>query len=202
MLLTAGALSFGYAVFYAVSTWSLAYATDRLGVDRTVMLVCVMAAVAIMGVLTPFAALLGDRYGRRPAVPCRVRGRRWRGCSRWWRCSRPAQPLWMFVGFLGAMLAFISMFAVISAYLPELYEPRVRCTGAAVGYNLGGVLGGALTPIVATALSRGRWAAVGRGAYLTGLGLLSLGCFALLPETRPQAAAHPAPGAESEAAPA
>ncbi|MER0444994.1 MFS transporter [Streptomyces sp. Edi4] len=201
VLLTAGALSFGYAVFYAVSTWSLAYATDRLGVDRTVMLVCVMAAVAIMGVLTPFAALLGDRHGRRRL--CLV------GCAATVAWMFPlvalletAQPLWMFVGFLGAMLAFISMFAVISAYLPELYEPRVRCTGAAVGYNLGGVLGGALTPIVATALSRGDGPPWGVGAYLTGLGLLSLGCFALLPETRPQAAAHPAPGAESEAAPA
>ncbi|MFE9371458.1 MFS transporter [Streptomyces sp. NPDC006711] len=201
VLLTAGALSFGYAVFYAVSTWSLAYATDRLGVDRTVMLVCVMAAVAIMGVLTPFAALLGDRHGRRRL--CLV------GCAPTVAWMFPlvalletAQPLWMFVGFLGAMLAFISMFAVISAYLSELYEPRVRCTGAAVGYNLGGVLGGALTPIVATALSRGDGPPWGVGAYLTGLGLLSLGCFALLPETRPQAAAHPAPGAESEAAPA
>ncbi len=92
----------------------------------------------------------------------------------------------MFLGILGALIAFIIMFAVIAAYLPELYEARVRCTGAAVGYNLGGVLGGALTPIVATALAEqgGRvpWAV---GAYLTGVALLSLGCFALLPETRP-----------------
>ena len=63
---TAGALSVGYAVFYAVSTWSLAYGTERLGVSRTVMLVCVMAAVAVKGAVTPFAAMLGDRYGRRP----------------------------------------------------------------------------------------------------------------------------------------
>lgn len=96
------------------------------------------------------------------------------------------EPLPMFLGFLGALLAFVTMFAVISAYLPELYAPRVRCTGAAVGYNLGGVLGGALTPIVATTLAEhsGR-VPRGVGAYLTGIALLSLGCFALLPETRP-----------------
>ena len=79
------------------------------------------------------------------------------------------EPLLMFLGFLVALIAFVTMFAVIAAYLPELYEPRVRCTGAAVGYNLGGVLGGALTPIVATALAEraGRvpW---GVGAYLKG----------------------------------
>ncbi|WP_331448176.1 MFS transporter [Streptomyces xanthochromogenes] len=200
VLLTAGALAIGYAVFYSVSTWSLAYATERLGVDRTVMLTCIMAAVAIMGVLTPLAALLGDRYGRRPL--CLT------GCVATVVWMFPmvallgtAEPLLMFAGFLGAMLAFISMFAVIAAYLPELYEPRVRCTGAAVGYNLGGVVGGALTPIVATALSRGEGPPWGVAGYLTGIGLLSLACFALLPETRPAPVAQPGPGAEPEAAP-
>ncbi|WP_329467764.1 MFS transporter [Streptomyces sp. NBC_01431] len=201
VLLTAGALAVGYAVFYTVSTWSLAYATERLGVDRTVMLVCIMAAVAVMGVLTPFAALLGDRYGRRPLCLA--------GCAATVVWMFPmvallatAEPLLMFAGFLGAMLAFILMFAVIAAYLPELYDPRVRCTGAAVGYNLGGVLGGALTPIVATALSRGEGTPWGVAGYLTGVGLLSLGCFALLPETRPTAVAEPGSGAKPEAAPA
>ncbi|MEU9153253.1 MFS transporter [Streptomyces sp. NPDC048417] len=196
VLLTAGALAVGYAVFYAVTTWSLAYGTDRLGVSRTVMLVCIMGAVVVKGSLTPVMALLGDRYGRRPL--CLV------GCtaSALWMFPMVAllatgEPLLMFLGFTGALIAFITMFSVVAAYLPELYEPRVRCTGAAVGYNLGGVLGGALTPIVATALAEhsGRvpWSV---GAYLTAIALLSLGCFALLPETRPVpvAAAEPVTG--------
>ncbi|MGF0172376.1 MFS transporter [Streptomyces sp. Marseille-Q5077] len=196
VLLTAGALSIGYAIFYTVTTWSLAYATERLGVGRGVMLVCIMGAVVVKGSLTPVVAILGDRYGRRPL--CLI------GCtaSALWMFPLVAllatgEPLLMFLGFLGAMLAFIMMFAVIAAYLPELYEPRVRCTGAAVGYNLGGVLGGALTPIVATALvEQGGRVPWGVGAYLTGVALLSLGCFALLPETRPVAvvAAEPATG--------
>ncbi|WP_406127631.1 MHS family MFS transporter [Streptomyces canus] len=185
VLLTAGALAIGYAIFYAVTTWSLAYGTERLGVSRTVMLTCIMAAVLVKGSLTPVAALLGDRYGRRPLCLA--------GCAAaaLWMFPMVAllatgEPLLMFLGFLGAMIAFITMFAVIAAYLPELYEPRVRCTGAAVGYNLGGVVGGALTPIVATALvEHGGRVPWGVGAYLTGIALLSLGCFALLPETRP-----------------
>ncbi|NEY30830.1 MFS transporter [Streptomyces sp. PRKS01-65] len=185
VLLTAGALSVGYAIFYAVTTWSLAYGTERLGVSRSTMLTCIMAAVLVKGALTPLVALLGDRYGRRPLCLA--------GCTAavLWMFPLVAllatgAPPAMFVGFLGAMLAFITMFAVIAAYLPELYEPRVRCTGAAVGYNLGGVLGGALTPIVATALAeQGGRVPWGVAAYLTVLALLSLGCFALLPETRP-----------------
>ncbi|MEU3502331.1 MFS transporter [Streptomyces hundungensis] len=201
VLLTAGALAVGYALFYAVTTWSLAYATQRLGVDRMVALVCVMAAVSIMGAVTPLAALLGDRYGRRPLCLAGC------GAAVVWMFPMvallgTAEPLWMFSGFLGAMLAFITMFGVIAAYLPELYEPRVRCTGAAVGYNLGGVVGGALTPIAATALAGRDGPPWGVAAYLAGVGLLSLSCFALLPETRPAPVARPVTGTESEAAPA
>ena len=188
VLLTAGALSAGYAVFYAATTWSLAYATERLGVDRTVMLTCVMAAVVVKGSLTPVVAVLGDRWGRRPLclVGC--------GATALWMFPMVAllatgEPLLMFLGLLGALVSFVVMFAVIAAYLPELYEPRVRCTGAAVGYNLGGVLGGALTPLAATALAgHGGRVPWGVGAYLTGVALLGLACFARLPETRPAAA--------------
>ncbi|MFJ4540634.1 MFS transporter [Streptomyces tibetensis] len=185
LLLTGGGLAIGYAIFYAVTTWSLAYGTERLGVSRSVMLTCIMGAVLVKGALTPVVALLGDRYGRRPLCLA--------GCAAaaLWMFPMVAllatgAPLPMFLGFLGAMLAFITMFAVIAAYLPELYEPRVRCTGAAVGYNLGGVLGGALTPIAATALAeQGGRVPWGVAAYLTAIALFSLGCFALLPETRP-----------------
>ncbi|MGA5041170.1 MFS transporter [Streptomyces capoamus] len=185
VLLTAGAMAVGYAVFYAVTTWSLAYATEQLGVSRTVMLVCVMGAVVVKGALTPVVALCGDRFGRRPMCLA--------GCTACvlWMLPMVAllatgEPLLMFLAILGALLAFVTMFAVIAAYLPELYEPRVRCTGAAVGYNLGGVLGGALTPIVATALAeRGGRVPWDVGVYLTGIALISLVCFALLPETRP-----------------
>ncbi|GGN68740.1 membrane transporter [Streptomyces albiflavescens] len=184
VLLTAGGLAVGYAVFYAVTTWALAYGVERLGVSRTVMLTCIMAAVVVKGSLTPLIALLGDRYGRRPLCLAGCAG-----AALWMfpmvGLLATGEPLLMFLGFQVALIAFITMFAVIAAYLPELYEPRVRCTGAAVGYNLGGVLGGALTPIVATALASGARIPWGVAAYLTGIALLSLGCFALLPETRP-----------------
>ncbi|MEU6313425.1 MFS transporter [Streptomyces sp. NPDC047014] len=186
LLLTGGALAVGYAVFYAVTTWSLAYATERLSVGRTAILACIMAAVAFKGLMTPLVALLGDRYGRRPLclAGCAL-------CVVWMfplvALLRTADPLLMTLGFAVALLGMVTMFSVVGAYLPELYAPRIRCTGAAVGYNLGGVLGGALTPVVATALADGPGPPWGVAAYLTGVALVSLACFALLPETGPRA---------------
>lgn len=197
VLLTAGALASAYAVFYTVTTWSLAYGTEHLGVGRTTMLACIMAAVAVLGVATPVCAVLGDRYGRRPLCLA--------GCAAtalWMfpmaALLRTGSPLPMALGFVGALTALAAVFGVIAAYLPELYEPRVRCTGAAVGYNLGGVLGGALTPIVATALASGTGPPWAVASYLAGLSLVSLCCFALLPETVP--VPHRATAAEPLAA--
>ncbi|UQI49254.1 MHS family MFS transporter [Streptomyces sp. HU2014] len=187
VLLTAGGLSVAYAVYYTITTWSLAYATERLGVDRTVMLGCIMAAIVVSGAVTPHFALLADRWGRRSMCLA--------GCAGMALWSVPmvallhtGRPEWIVPGFMVGAVCFTAVVAVIAAYLPELYEPRVRCTGATFGYNLAGVLGGAVTPLVATAAARGEgtpWALAG---YLAAFALVSLGCFALLPETRPAAA--------------
>ncbi|MCX5196613.1 MHS family MFS transporter [Streptomyces sp. NBC_00249] len=203
LLLTGGAMAVGYAVFYAVTTWSLAYATTHLGVGRTVMLACVMVAVLLMGLATPLVAVLGDRWGRRPLCLAGSAA-----CAVWMfpfvALLRTADPVLMTVGCLGSLLGMVTMFAVVGAYLPELYAPRIRCTGAAVGYNLGGVLGGALTPIVATALADGSGPPWGVAVYLTVIALVSLGCFALLPETHPALARarDTGTGAAEAAAPA
>ncbi|MFD9572078.1 MFS transporter [Streptomyces sp. NPDC059982] len=204
LLLTGGAMAFGYAVFYAVTTWSLAYATGHLRMDRTVMLACVMAAVLFQGLLTPLLAVLGDRWGRRPLCLAGSAA-----CAVWMfpfvALLRTADPLLVTLGCAGALLGMVSAFAVVGAYLPELYAPRIRCTGAAVGYNLGGVLGGALTPLVATALAEGSGPPWGVAVYLTALSLTSLACFALLPETHParlRTRAGTGTGAAEAAAPA
>ncbi|MEU6366647.1 MFS transporter [Streptomyces sp. NPDC046931] len=188
VLLTAGSLAVGFAVAYTVTTWTLAYGTVRLGVSRTVILACVMAVVVVQGALTPLVAHLADRCARRSLCLA--------GCTAvaLWMFPMVAllstgRPLLMFLGSLGAMLSLTPMFAVTAAYVPELYDARVRCTGAALGYNLGGVVGGTLTPIITTTLAeRSSSTPWSIGVYLTAMALLSFGCFALLPETRPPAA--------------
>jgi MFS family permease len=183
ILLCAGAMTSGYVGFYLTTTWSLHYGTTRLHVGRTTMLACIMVAVVVKGACTPVFALLGDRYGRKPL--CIV------GCSAMGLWAFPmlgllatGEPVWITLACVGTLTTFILAFSVVGAYLSELFEPRIRCTGASTAYNLGGVLGGALTPIVATELARGDGKPWGVAAYLAGAALLSVACFAALPETR------------------
>lgn len=108
------------------------------------------------------------------------------------------EPVAIAVGSAAELIAFITVFAVVGAYLPELYAPRVRCTGAALGYNLGGVLGGALTPLVATRLVAGTGSPWPVAVYVAAVALISLGCFAALPETRGAAAADTTAGCAAD----
>jgi hypothetical protein len=70
----------------------------------------------------------------------------------------------------------------LGAWLPGLFPARVRYTGASVAFNMGGILGGALAPILALQLSNmGGLACV--GLYLGGAALVSL--IALAPLRQP-----------------
>jgi len=71
----------------------------------------------------------------------------------------------------------------LGAYLPELFATRYRYTGAGLAYNFGTVLGGALTPIIASHLIE-RYGAYSVGIYTAALCAISLVCLALSKETR------------------
>ena len=59
------------------------------------------------------------------------------------------------------------------SWLPSLFPARVRYTGASMAFNVGGILGGSLAPLIAQALAeRGGLAPV--GLYLAGCSLVSL----------------------------
>ena len=65
------------------------------------------------------------------------------------------------------------VYGPLGAWLPGLFPARVRYTGASLAFNLGGVLGGGLAPVLAQALAdRGGLAWV--GAYLAAAGVASL----------------------------
>ncbi|NWN33710.1 MHS family MFS transporter, partial [Klebsiella michiganensis] len=65
------------------------------------------------------------------------------------------------------------VYGPLGGWLPSLFPARVRYTGVSVTFNLGGILGGGLTPMIAeTLVKQGGLAWV--GYYLAGAGMLSL----------------------------
>ena len=79
--------------------------------------------------------------------------------------------IWLFLTLALFTMGFV--YGPLGAWLPDLFPARVRYSGTSVAFNVGGVLGGALTPIFAQMLaSQGGLKLV--GLYLSAAGALSL----------------------------
>ncbi|WP_405669622.1 MFS transporter [Streptomyces sp. NBC_01530] len=182
LLLGAGAMTAAYGLFYTATTYCLSYATGPLGVERNTMLVVSLVAVLFLAAGTWLAAVGSDTFGRRKLVLAGTAV-----TTLWGFALFPlmdtTNPLLITLALSGALFCMGLIYGPMGAYLPELFQIRVRYSGASLAYNLGGVLGGALTPIVAARLQSG----VGSSAvgwYVSALGVISLCCVLLLPETR------------------
>ncbi len=139
-----------YALFYVSTVFALSYGVNTLHIARTDFLGMLCVAVLFMALATPLSAALADRFGRRPVLL---------GASALAALVGFALPSLLSGGAMGA-LAFLSLalgvmgltFAPLGALLPELFPARVRYTGAASAYNLGGILGASLAPYLAQLL--------------------------------------------------
>ncbi|WP_327068520.1 MHS family MFS transporter [Kitasatospora sp. NBC_01250] len=185
VLLGGGLLCFGYALFYLTGTYALGYATGQLGVDRTLMLSLQLLAAPGGALAIWFSAASSDRWGRRRSL----------------LAAFAAAIVWspLFFPLLETLRPTLLLFAVVTtgvlsglllgpvgAYLPELFPTSVRYTGAALTYNLGGVVGGATAPLVATRLTAAYGTAAPVGWCLAVLGVASVLCLLALPETNGQ----------------
>src|SRR3546814_3704653 len=59
--------------------------------------------------------------------------------------------IFLFLALALTLMGFV--YGPLGAWLPGLFPPQVRYTGASMAFNLGGILGGALAPIIAQARS-------------------------------------------------
>ncbi|MEV6466861.1 MFS transporter [Kitasatospora sp. NPDC051702] len=182
VVLGAGAITVGYALFYLTTTYALAYAATGLGVASTVVLSMLLVGAVGMGATVWVSASRSDGWGRRRTL-CWATAL----AAGWSLLLFPLvetvrRPL-MFVALAGALVVLGCLMGPVAAFLPELFPTRVRYTGAALTYNLGGVVGGATTPLVATRLTEAYGTAQPVGWYLAGLAAVALGCLRLLPET-------------------
>ncbi|WP_327680114.1 MFS transporter [Kitasatospora sp. NBC_00458] len=182
VLVGCGAITVGYALFYLTTTYALAYATTGLGVPSTVVLSMLLAGAVGKGVTVWLSARRSDVWGRRRTLQgATVLAVVW-GLVLFPLLETVRRPL-MFVALAGAMVVLGCLLGPLAAFLPELFPTRVRYTGAALTYNLGGVVGGATTPLIATRLTDAYGTAEPVGWYLAVWGVVALLCLRLLPET-------------------
>jgi hypothetical protein len=78
------------------------------------------------------------------------------------------------LGFSVNMFAWAAIYDPLGAFFSGLFGTRVRYSGAALSFALGGVFGGALVPLLAVRILRVTGSIVWVAAYLFGMALISL----------------------------
>jgi MFS family permease len=129
----------------------------------------------------PLFAALSDRVGRRSLCLWAALAGLWAFPLFW--LIDTGNPLLIALSFSAGMVIFAMLYGPMGAFLPELYGTRLRYSGAAASYNLGGVLGGAFAPLVAgwlLASTGGSWSI---SLYVLALAAASFACISLLSET-------------------
>jgi MFS family permease len=166
-----------FAIFYLSTAFALGYGTTNLGYARAAFLEVQLGAIVFLAVGIAASSYLADRFNPRIVLMS--------GCAGTVVAGFLLAPI-LGSGSLVVILLLVSLalllmgftYGPVGAWLPGLFPARVRYTGASVAFNLGGILGGALAPILAQALAdRGGLPFV--GLYLGAAGLISL--IALMP---------------------
>lgn len=183
VLLTAG-VNLGFNAFiFIVVAFLLSYGSQVVGISRSTLLYGTMAGSVAQAVAILFFCHLTDRIGRKPVL---LGGAVF--CTLWgfplFALVDSASPALAVLGIVLAFAGSAAIFGPMLAYFAELFGPELRYTGVGFGYQIGAVLGGGLSPLIAntlvTAAGGSSWLVA---TYMSIAGLVSLLCLLGLPET-------------------
>jgi MFS family permease len=178
-LLAAALSRVGPDVLYALFTVFVAtYATTVLGMTRSQVLTAVLIGSAFQLFLIPLAGSISDRINRRLVYAVAAVGSAiW--VPLFFVIIGGSSVLLLTVGIVIGLAFHAFMYGPQAAYITEQFDIRLRYAGSSLAYTLAGVVGGAIAPLVFTALlgAWGTWVpialylAVAALVTLVGLGL-------------------------------
>ncbi|OYY91367.1 MAG: MFS transporter [Sphingomonas sp. 28-66-16] len=167
-----------FALFYIATAFALGYGTTTLGHSRQAFLVVELLAIPFLALGVILSCTLADRHGLSAMLRLGFGGAVIVGLAMGPMLGAASLVIvWLWLSLALFVMGFA--YGPLGAWLPSLFGAGVRYTGVSLAFNLGGIIGGALAPIVAQALAeRGGLALV--GAYLVVAALLSIGGLALV----------------------
>lgn len=134
-----------------VATWSLAYATDTVGLDKATYLWVVVAANIVALGAIPLWARLSDRIGRRPVFAFGALGSAVLIFPFLWAVGRGDFALIFLFGILLSGVVYSAANGIWPSLYGEMFSTKVRYSGMAIGTQIGFALGG-FSPAIAAGI--------------------------------------------------
>jgi MFS family permease len=171
-----------FATLYLVVTFVTHYGANELALGYTHVLWITVASGAILFLSVLFSAKLSDRIGRRRVFIIANAL-----ATMWVLALFPLLYSGSFTNY--ALVVVVSMIITglvlgpVGAFMTELFHTRYRYTAVGLCYNLGGIIGGALPPMLAGPIIAA-YGTLAFGGALSVLFFVSFCCSIALKETR------------------
>jgi len=169
------------APFYIFTAFIFAYAVGTLHMSRNLILGAVLAASCVSFVTIPLSGHISDRIGRRKmyligAATVGVFGFLYFGMV------DTAIPSAVFIAIVLSLIPHDMQYGPQAALIAEAFTPRLRYSGASLGYQLASVIAGGPAPLIATALFAAYHTGYAIAIYIAACAVVSLVSAAFMPD--------------------
>src|SRR6201993_1584059 len=169
------------APFYIFTAFIFAYAVGTLHMSRNLILTAVLVAACVSFVTIPLSGHISDRIGRRNmyligAAAMGVFGFFYFGML------DTAYPSAVFIAIVLSLIPHDMMYGPQAALIAEAFTPRLRYSGASLGYQLASIIAGGPAPLIATALFATYHTGYAIAIYLALCSMITLIATALMPD--------------------
>ncbi|MGW6876771.1 MFS transporter [Streptomyces xanthophaeus] len=137
--------------YYIITAFLLVYVTVHLELPKSDALNAVLIGSAVHFVTIPLWGALSDRIGRRPVTLIGAVGMI--GWAFAFFALLDTRSFWAIaLAVTVGLLLHGAMYGPQAAFISEMFDTKVRYSGASMGSQLASIIGGALAPIIAVAL--------------------------------------------------
>jgi len=169
------------APFYIFTAFIFAYATGTLRMSRDLILSAVLVASCVSFITIPLSGHISDRIGRRKmyligAATTGLFGFLYFGMV------DTAIPSAVFIAIVLSLIPHDMQYGPQAALIAESFTPRLRYSGASLGYQLASVIAGGPAPLIATALFASYHSSYAISIYIAGCAVVSLIAAAFMPD--------------------
>ena len=181
IILTALARMGQQAPFYIFVAFIFTYGTTVLHSSRDLLLTAVLVATAVSTVTMPLSGFISDRIGRKRLylIGAVVMGI-W--AFVYFAMLNTMVPGWIFLAIVVSLIPHDMMYGPQAALIAECFSPRLRYTGASLGFHLASLIAGGPAPLIATALLASTGSGYSVAIYILVCAIVSICATMFLPD--------------------